>query len=335
MLLGLFLHSTLHFLDPSTMEKALPGATAIPPEPSTGVIHMVIWIHIWRMPLFFVLAGYFTALLLERRGPKAFLQDRALRIFGTLVVFHLIFVVLFDRPLGDVDHLWFLWFLTLFCALAPWVPKWRPFRTNWHPLTLLPLFALAGLIGRDGMWHNIPQPVYELEWRGFVLYGVFFLAGLMLWPDRAILAPLRRLWPLLLLPAAMLVPVIALQVEREAPHIAMQLTIAAASWLWIFGLIGLFQTLVTRPSPWITWLLGLAYPTYVLHLYFAIGFSALAIEAGLGQWATVFVSSTATFLTCWVIHVLLIRWTPLNWLFDGPGKTRLRWPFRPKEKAAP
>lgn len=47
-----------------------------------------VWytIHIFRMPLFFLIAGYFGRLLLERRGVPNFIRDRAKRILLPLIV---------------------------------------------------------------------------------------------------------------------------------------------------------------------------------------------------------------------------------------------------------
>ena len=40
----------------------------------------ILFIHIFRMPIFFVMAGFFAAMLYLRRGPGGLAQNRATRI---------------------------------------------------------------------------------------------------------------------------------------------------------------------------------------------------------------------------------------------------------------
>ena len=55
LLMGVLLHVLMLFLEP------FDGS-----EPRFGASIVFIWIHSWRMPLFMVLAGFFTALSLFR-----------------------------------------------------------------------------------------------------------------------------------------------------------------------------------------------------------------------------------------------------------------------------
>lgn len=55
-------------------------------DPSSALLTSFGVIHIFRMSLFFVIAGFFARLLLEKRGPRGFIVDRAKRIAIPLVV---------------------------------------------------------------------------------------------------------------------------------------------------------------------------------------------------------------------------------------------------------
>lgn len=72
MLLGIVLHALLSFVPQlwPIQDRSLSPALALP----------VMAIHGFRMPLFFLLSGYFTALLWRQRGLKALLEHRAKRI---------------------------------------------------------------------------------------------------------------------------------------------------------------------------------------------------------------------------------------------------------------
>ncbi len=72
MLLGILLHAMMSFLPGLWLVQ---DASA---SPSLGIL--LILIHGFRMPLFFLVSGFFTAMLWRRRGLKALIQQRLLRI---------------------------------------------------------------------------------------------------------------------------------------------------------------------------------------------------------------------------------------------------------------
>ncbi|TNM64409.1 acyltransferase [Streptomyces sp. NP160] len=127
--LGIVLH---------TLAPFLPGTTWFRPDPvfAPAADIATTMIHLFRMVLFMMLAGYFGRLVLTRRGAGAYARDRAQRIllplavFSPLVLLSIIGVEELARRLrGDPDplpplpsgipfwlfrdpaHLWFLWVL--------------------------------------------------------------------------------------------------------------------------------------------------------------------------------------------------------------------------------
>ena len=57
-------------------------------DPSTHVVwtYLLYFIHIFRMPIFFVMAGFFAALLYQRRGTKRMALNRFTRILVPFIV---------------------------------------------------------------------------------------------------------------------------------------------------------------------------------------------------------------------------------------------------------
>ena len=135
LLLGVVLHSVSELL--SEM-----------PEGTLKVVYLRLndFIHTFRMPAFFVLSGFFSAMLLETRGAKAFLWNRCQRIVLpflvfvpltglTLSVLHIArdHILLYQKSsllsavvapnysdgwwLANLNHLWFLWHLILIIIL--------------------------------------------------------------------------------------------------------------------------------------------------------------------------------------------------------------------------
>src|SRR3954451_8430123 len=78
MLLGIVLHASLSFFPSYWM------VTDSRQEPALGFVFSAI--HGFRMPLFFVMSGFFSAMLLHRRGRGALVKHRFQRVFLPLLV---------------------------------------------------------------------------------------------------------------------------------------------------------------------------------------------------------------------------------------------------------
>jgi len=99
MMLGIVLHGSQWYLSNP------PGGIPFPTDASTSPIFDVLmhFIHSFRMPLFFVLAGFFTSLLVAKRGIRGTYVNRGKRILGPLLA-----SVLTILPLTVVAALAFL-----------------------------------------------------------------------------------------------------------------------------------------------------------------------------------------------------------------------------------
>jgi glucan biosynthesis protein C len=104
------------------------------------------FIHTFRMPLFFVISGFFTAMLFFEKGPENMLRNRIKRIFYPfligliiLIPLYLLGVNYFNASVGletvsvfeslkakitlgwenmETVHLWFLYYLLMYCLIA-------------------------------------------------------------------------------------------------------------------------------------------------------------------------------------------------------------------------
>ena len=137
LLLGIALHATMSFF---------LGIPAQDSSQSTTLAVTFYVIHVFRMSLFYLIAGFFAHLVFHRRGARAFVKDRAKRIlvpmtvgWGILAPPTIAAVVWgLSRTLGDgppagadpanaaavaptgfpLTHLWFLYYLCIFYVLA-------------------------------------------------------------------------------------------------------------------------------------------------------------------------------------------------------------------------
>ena len=123
MLLGIVLHAALPYM---------PNVEAFWPadESSSHVINTIFqFIHIWRMPLFFILAGFFANLIISKKSWRSWWGNRFLRIALPIIVFFPVMsltlpwifkygktgdFIFFYSDVGHPFHLWFLWQLMIF-----------------------------------------------------------------------------------------------------------------------------------------------------------------------------------------------------------------------------
>ena len=140
MLLGFILHSAVSYVT-----TPLPNDWPYQDRQTSALFDCIVFgIHLFRMPTFFVMAGFFAAYLYYREGTAGFLAHRTRRVLLPLVVGFLVLFpfirggFIFARSGGGSDgfaaavaamkaapyadamlgHLWFLSFLFIFCLVA-------------------------------------------------------------------------------------------------------------------------------------------------------------------------------------------------------------------------
>ncbi|SVE18067.1 uncharacterized protein METZ01_LOCUS470921, partial [marine metagenome] len=121
MVLGIVLHAALPYMNIGELW---------PSDSSSSDVIMVIFefIHIWRMPLFFILAGFFANLVVSKKSWESWYQNRFLRIFLVAIIFIPVMsltipwifafgktggILFFYSNEGQPHHLWFLWHLII------------------------------------------------------------------------------------------------------------------------------------------------------------------------------------------------------------------------------
>jgi ABC-type multidrug transport system ATPase subunit/peptidoglycan/LPS O-acetylase OafA/YrhL len=172
LLAGIVLHATMSFFLPIPAQDVSRSATL-------GMLFSLI--HPWRMTTFFLIAGLFARLLIDKRGARGFVADRAKRIVAPLIVGWLAFapltIVLLIwgvsrsadpaiaamisnppvQPAGafPLTHLWFLYYLVIFYVLL---------------LGVIAVFSKVDAKGRiSGMVDKVVRPLLGSYFAPFVL----------------------------------------------------------------------------------------------------------------------------------------------------------------------
>ena len=127
MLLGVVLHAALPYIP--DVEAFWPADK----NSSQGIYTVFQFIHLWRMPLFFILSGFFAHLVINRKSWKNWWGNRFLRIVIPIIVFFPLMsltipwifqygrtgqLVFFYSDVGQPHHLWFLWHLMIFVGIT-------------------------------------------------------------------------------------------------------------------------------------------------------------------------------------------------------------------------
>lgn len=310
LLLGVVLHSALAYVMP-------PGQWGVGvAEPNLALWFFVYYTHDFRMQLFFLLAGFFAGRVVERRGARAFLRDRAVRI-------GLVFLVL-------------LYPIKLLISL-PWIAGglktgWLrlPPETAHLPLTVL---AIGGL--QQETWPAIsPGHLWFLYY--LLLVTALFLVARRLW--QRLPAPriaggratasryLARMLTHPLAPLVLAVPVIPILMALpqavlaspdrgfapDAAALAIYGLFFAVGW-WLSGRPELLGQFARRWPAWLTLSLLAALAAFAFELQIRTG--SLSVATGLAG-----VAAHAT------TNALTLGFATLGWIglfvdrFNAPSK---------------
>ena len=212
LLMGVLLHVLMLFLEP------FDGS-----EPRLSASIIFIWIHTWRMPLFMLLAGFFTALSLSKRDTGNYALNRLIRLGvpllllwsvipaideGTSELFkipELISYIFYDIPFTlRLDHLWFLYYLLLFYGVLLLIKTTAPLIFSlvidfelslsrvlclWMPILIL-LSPLNKPIG--GIFGEIPITFGEINLGSMLFMASFFIIGMQAHKSSQFLENLQR-----------------------------------------------------------------------------------------------------------------------------------------------
>ena len=106
MLMGLVINAPMLFWVPD-FAKVFGIDNIAPAEEWVNVIGR--FISSWRMPVFFLLSGFFAILVIERKGTSQFLRDRVIRVGLTCLVFSSLYDISDGSFNYTILHLWFLY----------------------------------------------------------------------------------------------------------------------------------------------------------------------------------------------------------------------------------
>jgi len=325
----------------------------------SGWVDAAAWfLHLFRMPLFFAIAGFFAARLVTQRGVGGMLNNRVARVLVPLVLFWPLVTAaigwLAERAASSVRnpppllellrrsdlpalpltlaHLWFLGYLLAFYLLI-WIAvtaEWKVPASWALPATPARLLGLAPLLLAPALASvSAPTPAPEgllPQLWAIVFYGAFFFFGYALHFRPLLLSSILPGQAALAIASvaayALFLWVLKAQSRQLGAHLAAALLQAYISvWMTVWCLRAAQAWLDTRRG-WLRYLADGSYWTYLVHLpvVFAIQFQLLDWEAGwLLKWA---VSVLATLIVCLASYHFAVRGTVLGRVLNGRLRRR-------------
>lgn len=225
MILGVFFHAALAY------SPLLHNVWLTADNQQSMVLDIIIWFtHLFRMPIFFLIAGFFAFYLIEKRGLKGMVKNRSIRILVPFLIFLPLLMVAMIMAIGNAletvenkspmlqfitlmsqnpdtpkppistMHLWFLYNLMYFYGLAALLYKTKAVASVKRWMINSPLFFLIGFpllmvpaLVTKAIPHPSPESFYPELW-SFGFYGLFFLLGFFLYRNDEFLDRILVYW---------------------------------------------------------------------------------------------------------------------------------------------
>lgn len=338
MMLGVVLHaSNIYAVDGAWLVRDVQRA------PAFDLIGSAV--HVFRMPAFFWISGFFTAFTFLRDGPAGLLRKRLLRIglplltsWATLNVATAMLVAnLRGRdPLGvwqdrvPLYHLWFLVDLAIFVLLAALIlPRLGALRRHGAVLGSL---GLALLLAAVTLFTALVDMAARTTGVGYVdifglttlyrlaTYAPYFAVGIAMYTSATSRATFLRV-PIVALVPAVAVAVLADSYTKGHGRVigeASQLIETLMIWICVAAVLRLFQVLFPRDSRLTRALSDVAYTVFLFHHLVVVILGAALLGVGWGPWPKFLLVCAGGLAIPLLLHFTMIeRWTPLRLLFNG------------------
>ncbi len=335
MFLGVLLHAALFLIPIGWPETAKEASFDLPYD---EIIHAI---HGFRMPIFFLLSGFFTMMLWQRRGTQLLINHRLKRV-GLPLLIGMFTIV----PIGawwwisvgeeemtllglivlipfawifSLNLLWFLWVLLLLVGIfLILIRLGLRFNNRLVWWALIPLVLVPQLMMKEETWGADTSSELWTDPVVLAYYLCFFLFGAFTFQTEF---NFRRLWAVVLAPA-FFVFYVGLYFEfvskDEWAHPVSSFLQVTYAWLMCFGLMGLFKLIASKERGWVRYLSDASYWIYLWHLTLIFFIQSVANRVTLNvhlEYLLVIGSVTAILL---VTYHYGVRYTPIGTILNGP-----------------
>lgn len=348
MLLGVVLHSSESYLvgDNDTWPRDPAGDHIL-------MNYLNSLIHVFRMPIFFMVAGFFGSMLFYSRGWRSMVIHRVKRIAFPFLVFLLVLhpiIILtlqyttaaFDVSLKYIStsgtllpdityHLWFLYYLIIITFIfvivgmltqrTPVLSKFarRVFEWLFSKIHVaLPAFSFWLFIIMLYRWdYSVPTPLRFTPNTGALLFfGLFYFTGWGLFKVKYMLNQfMRNAW--LFFTVGLLTYSIRFIWASAIDEVLIGVIHAIVTWLFVLGITGLFIRYFSLPSYRMRYMSDSSYWVYLIHLPLTIFIPRILATLHIPALIKFLITLVSTLLLCFLTYHLMVRATVIGKFLNG------------------
>lgn len=351
MFLGVVIHSAMSYSSSNDMSWPLRAK-----DTSAVFLFLVDFIHTFRMPVFFLMAGFFGAFLYYNKGPEQMLKNRARRILIPFLVFLCVlnpFIIysfkycnavfnnetpitlgeLFSSPWSYIPiklfHLWFLYYLFIISALTYLLAKATK-RISISPVDHIfeqtfknPLYRLLALTVISFFLlflFGAESFKTSISWipdiQILFYFFAFYITGWFLYRKKEVVYTLKK-FDVLTTIFGVMVFCLKLSYDDQMSLTSLQIINSIITCTLSIGIIGLFLRFADVPNPIITYFVHSAYWVYLVHFCIAIWISGIINDLNVSVFIKFLMVLLGTTTICLTTYHFGVRNTFIGVFLNG------------------
>ena len=295
-------------------------------------------IHVFRMPAFFWISGYFCALTFQRNGAGGLLRKRLPRLALPLLAAWLtlnvsqevMMAAMRGQDEGDavldgvpLFHLWFLVDLLLYIALAALLlPLVRPLVTRFGPqldwLEKRPLIIMLPALALFSEAFSVAARATGIAYEDvfgltslfrLASYAPYFIVGIFMYTHTQARETFLKT-PLLLIVAALPLGVLAHHYTRGHGPLIGEAALGLEYlmiWISVAAILRVFHALFRSDNRITRFLSDAAYSVFLFHHIIVVALGVLLLDYPIGAWPKFFFIASVSLGLSALLHIAIIR----------------------------
>ena len=351
MFLGVIIHCAMSYSNSNDMSWPLRAK-----DTSTVFFILVEFIHTFRMPVFFLIAGFFGALLFFNKSPELMIKNRFKRIFLPFLVFLFVLYPIMSYSFkyckatfnGEIPmtlnefssslwsfipfnlfHLWFLYYLFIISFLVYLFSKLT------KRISLLPIENMFELTFKKPLYRTLVLSSFSfvilflfgtksfetsISWipnLGILLYYfTFYITGWLLYRNKELVNTLKS-FDITITIIGVITFCLKTYFDSHMNLISLQIANSIITCSLSIGIIGLFLRFADIPKNYITQLVNSAYWVYLIHFFISMLLPTFLNDMLISVYFKFLIVLFVTITICLISYHLFVRKTFIGVFLNG------------------
>lgn len=351
MLIGVVIHSAINYSSSNDMTWPLRAK-----ETSNVFFFLVDFLHTFRMPVFFIMAGFFGAFLFFNKSPEQMLKNRFRRILLPFLVFLIILrpfltfsfkycSAIFDgeTPVTfaehfssfrnyipySLSHLWFLYYLFIISVMVFLSSKLTKHIATSQIDNLFvctfknPAYRLLTLTSISFVilfLFGVKSFETSISWipdLGILSYFfVFYITGWLLYRKKELVNSLKHL-DIAITVIGITTFCLKFYYNNQMDLISLQIMNSIITCSLVIGITGLFLRFADSPNIYITYFVNSAYWVYLIHFFITVLLSGLLNDLYISVYLKFLIVLIGTTTICLTSYHFFVRKTFIGIFLNG------------------